>query len=247
MMDSFYSGFEWMDRQIPEGIPFPSSTIITGPGGAGKPLVGAMIVDAWLKRGGTLIHLLINFNREYADKLLEYFNRDIKKYNDRIAYIEFDPLMNGVEKTGFNTIRANLLESENFDLSIRTAEAILPASDSYPLIYGSALNMLLFSKTYGQLIHKKILALLNNNHNTLFTISNNIFEEQVAKWEKAADNLIFSHGTGIMHLALKILKMKSVSFKKNEVEVPISEDELNSIRSEAEKARKHFIPMIRKI
>lgn len=247
MMASFHSGFEWMDRQMPEGIPVPSSTIITGPGGAGKPLIGAIIANAWLRRGGTLIHLLINFDREYADKLLKNFNKSLQKYEDRIVYVEFDPLMNGVEKPGPNVLRTNLLKPENLDLALKEAKVILPDSDVGPLVYGSALNMLLFSKTYGKVIHAKINDLIKSSTHSLFTIANNNFEELAAEWEEAADNLFYSHGTGIMHLAFKIVKMKDVSFKDNEIEVPLTEDELRAIRSEADKSRKHFIPMIRKI
>ena len=149
--------FQWLDNLIPEGIPFPSSTVITGPGGAGKPLLGAMLADAWLKNGGTLIYLLINSEREYAQSLLRHFEQDIGKYKDQIVYVEFDPLMDGVEKPGSNILRANLLKPENLDLVLDEAKVILPKSDTGHLIYGVALNILLFSRTYGEAIHKTIL------------------------------------------------------------------------------------------
>lgn len=241
------TGFKWLDKLIPEGIPIPFSTVITGPGGAGKPLIGAMLADAWLKKGGTLIHLLINSDREYARSLLQHFEKDIEKYDNQIVYVEFDPLMDDVEKRGPNILRANLLKPENLDLALNEAKVLLPESATGHLIYGAALNILLFSETYGEAIHKKFLALIKSKENTLFTISNNTNEKQAAQWEEAADNLFFTHGKGIMHLGFKIEKMSDVAFTDKEVDVPLTEHELRSMRSEADKSRKHLIPIIRKI
>jgi hypothetical protein len=247
-MNTLHSSYDWLDKQIPEGIPYPSSTLITGPGGAGKPLIGAILAGDWLNQGGTLIHLLINFDQEYAQYILGHFNQNLQNQTDRIVFIEFDPGMVGVEKIGPYTLRANLLKPANIDMAIRIASDILPPSDSPPLLYGSALNMLLFSKSYNELIHDKILALIREpGRNTLFTISNNIFEEQATEWENAADNLFLSHGFGIMHLGFRILRIKGAKFTTDEVEIPITEVELNQIRLVSEKARQHYIPMIRKI
>ncbi len=246
-MNYWRTGFSWIDKLIPEGIPFPSSTIITGPAGSGKPIIGAMISNSWLKQGGTLVCLLINFKHKYIENLLNHFDKDIPSHKDRVIYIEFDPLIESLEKPGSHQLRANLLKPDNLDLALKEAKNILPESDPGSLIYGSALNMLLFSKTYGSVIHQKILALLNSSENSLFTIANNFFEEQATEWEEMADNLFYSHSTGIMHLGFKIIKMKEVSFHNHEVEVPLTEDELRSIRAEAEKGRQYLIPIIRKI
>ncbi len=34
---------------LPEGLPLNTSTVITGSGGSGKPLIGETFVSAWLK------------------------------------------------------------------------------------------------------------------------------------------------------------------------------------------------------
>lgn len=247
-MNKLYTGHDWLDRHVPGGIPFPSSTIITGPGGAGKPLIGALFSGAWLKTGGTLIHLLINFDQAYAHYLLEYFYPDVDKHANQIVYVEFDPEMDRVEKTGFHTLRANLLKAEHIDQVIGMAELILPSTLPPLLIYGTALNMLLFSKTYMRSIHDIFLTMMKDkSRSTLFTIANNIFEEQASEWEETADNLFLSHGTGIMRLSLNVLKINSTDLRNDDFEIPITEDELNQVRRKAEMARKHYIPMIRKI
>lgn len=246
-MEQFQIAIPWLQKILPEGIPIPSTTIITGPGGAGKPLIGAMLLDSWLKQGGTVVHLLINFDRDYSDRLLLNFDKDFNKDSSKIAYVEFDPEMDGLEKIDKNVLRANLLKADIFDAAIRQAKALLPESKLGALVYGSALNMLLFSPTYGAGIFQKISALLQSRENYLFTIANNTFEEQVTAWESLADNLFFTHGTGIMQLGFKVLKLHSGRFSKDEVGVPLTEDELYTMHSEADTARKHLIPVIRKI
>jgi len=96
-MNSCLIDLPWIRQLLPDGIPIPSSTIITGPGGAGKPLIGAVLADAWLKQGGTLVHLLVNFDRTYSEKLLMNFEKDLETYSGKIVYVEFHPEKDGVE------------------------------------------------------------------------------------------------------------------------------------------------------
>lgn len=247
MMKSLKIRQKWLDELMPSGISVPSSTLISGPGGAGKPLVGAAIADAWLNQGGSLIHFLINFDREYADKMLKLFNPDPEKYKDRIVYVEIDPLIDRIEKTNDVTLRANLLKPENVDAVIREAKSMVPATESRPLIYASALNMLLFSKSYNQVIHEKFLEIIGSGENCMFTVATNTFEDQISQWENKADNLFYSRSTDQMHLGFSIVRLKDHSYSPDEVEVPLTENELISIRAEANKARKHLIPVIKRI
>ena len=52
---------QWLDNLLPEGITIPSSTLISGPGGTGKPLVGFAFLSAWLKGGGSVIALPLQY------------------------------------------------------------------------------------------------------------------------------------------------------------------------------------------
>lgn len=246
-MEWFHLEDTWLQKLLPDGIAVPSTTVITGPGGAGKPLVGAMLVNSWLKQGGTLVHLLINFDRGYSEKLLRHFKLDVDKYSDKIVYVEFDPELDGIERHAKNLIKANLLKADTFEAAIRQAETLLPASEAQPLIYGSALNMLLFSPSYGLSIYQKIKELLQARNNYLFTIANNIFEDQAASWENTADNLFVSRVKGIMKLGFKVVKMRSGAFNTSETTIPLSEEELRAIRAAADAARKNLIPVLRKI
>ena len=114
------------------------------------------------------------------------------------------------------------------------------------LISGSSLNMLLFSKTYGKVIFEKIKQIMTQTH-CVFCITNNVFEKEMKQLEKYADNLIYAHASGIMHLNLKIMRMKDVPFSKKEVRMPLSEEDLESLLQEGQKARQNQIPIIRTI
>lgn len=54
-MNRLKTNITWLDELLPEGIIIPSSTIISGPGGTGKPLVELAFAAAWLKAGGSLV------------------------------------------------------------------------------------------------------------------------------------------------------------------------------------------------
>jgi len=81
----------------------------------------------------------------------------------------------------------------------------------------------------------------------VFCITNNVFDKEMKQIEEIADNLIYAHASGIMHLNLKIIRMKDVPFSNKEVRVPLSEEELERILQEGQKARQNYIPIIRKI
>ena len=59
-MKTLKTEISWIDETIPEGLPLKSTTVITGPGGSGKPLIGETFVSAWLKKAEVLF--LCHFN-----------------------------------------------------------------------------------------------------------------------------------------------------------------------------------------
>jgi len=60
-MESLKTGIRWIDDIIPEELPLKSTTVITGPGGSGKPLIGETFVTAWLKKGGSVIFMSLQY------------------------------------------------------------------------------------------------------------------------------------------------------------------------------------------
>ncbi|MCK4446001.1 MAG: hypothetical protein KAW56_02860 [Candidatus Marinimicrobia bacterium] len=235
----------WIDRLLPEGFPFPSSTIISGPGGSGKPLIGILFVSAWLKVGGNVTFLLINSDRDYAEKILKIYNIQPTDYNEKLCFIDFDPKIDTIEGENCNILKANLLKPEVWDQSLKLASNTL-ADNNSNLIFGAALNLLFFSKTYRDVLVSKLVSMLKKE-NCMFSLSTNIFQDKVRLLENTADNLMFARHEKPMRLFLRIAKMKGVNFLKDEAEVSLSEKELLNLRTESEKARKYLIPIISKI
>jgi KaiC/GvpD/RAD55 family RecA-like ATPase len=238
---------DWLADLLPDGIRVPSSTIITGPAGAAKELISSMIAASWLNKGGSLIHILTNYNREHAEKLFSYHDVSTNSIAGKIVYIDFDPQMKDFEKTGHDELRANLLKTDVFEASLEKAQNMLPQSDLGIMTHMTALNMLLYSKTYSTDIFNKYLAMVKDTRHFLFSFSNNIFTDKMHEIQNAADNAIYVHGTGIMRLSLKILKMREVSFLKNEIETPLTEELINMHLKSIQQMRQTLMPIIRKI
>ena len=99
MLGHLKTNHVWLDRLIPDGLRIPSSTLISGPGGSGKPLIAAMFLAAWLKKGGSAIALLINSDRAYLEHLLEMNGILSKNYSSRIFFVDFNPDLNTIIDT----------------------------------------------------------------------------------------------------------------------------------------------------
>ena len=66
----------WLNDLIPRGLAYPSSTLISGPGGSGKPLVGFGIVYDWLKAGGNVIFVPLQYPK------MDFVGTSLKKLHD---------------------------------------------------------------------------------------------------------------------------------------------------------------------
>jgi len=77
----------WLVELLSEGLPYPSSTLISGPGGSGKPLIGFAFVYNWLKAGGNVIFIPLQYPKmELVKASLErLYNLNIDEYSNKIA------------------------------------------------------------------------------------------------------------------------------------------------------------------
>lgn len=241
----------WFDELLPEGIQIPSSTLISGPGGTGKPLVELALVAAWLKSGGTVIGIPLQYpgGELLILAMKELYNLDLNDYYGKIVYVQFDLTANGCERTSPNTLRANLLKPEIWDETIASAETMFERKGHGTLVFGSALNLLLFSKTYKNSILNKLKnSLLYDKSRTYsFAVSSTVMQDEIKILEDSADNLMFTRMERPMRLFLKIERMKGVRFSRKEKVVPISEKMFREISQIAEITRKTRLPEISKI
>jgi len=244
-------GIDWIDSILPEGFSPNTSTLVSGPGGSGKPLIGYMFVSGWLENGGKVVFILTSTTREYLESTMKILGTNIDDYTGKIFFVELDPTIDGIKEERAYHIRGNFIKPEVWDESLSAANNYLGSTESElgTMVSGAALNLLFFSKTYGKNICTKIKETLKDDKERtyFFTVNSDAFRDMVEELEKNVDNLMFSRMGEGMKLYLKITRMRRVPFIEKEVEVPLSKDILESIKREAEKGKKNLIPAIKKI
>ncbi|OPL17434.1 MAG: hypothetical protein AVO38_00130 [delta proteobacterium ML8_D] len=243
---------EWLVKLLPEGLPCPSSTLISGPGGSGKPLIGFAFVYDWLKAGGNVLFIALQYaeTKFVKTSLMQLYNMDVENYQGKVAYIQFGHDLDRWEKINKNTLRANLLKPDIWEEAIKEAESFPDHSDEPgTLVFASALNLLLFSPTYRETNLDKIEKLLleDKRRTYLFSVSTSAFGKDIKRWEKAADNLMFARMEEKMKLYLSIDKINNEKVEPEEIQVPVKREILEQIKEVAEGTRKREIPEIRKI
>lgn len=251
-MNRLKSNHEWLSEILPEGLNYPSSTIISGEGGTGKPLIGFGIVDDWLRAGGNVIFVPLqypktNFVRESLKKLHDL---DAEDYEDSLFYVKFDLEADNWKRADDNRLNANLLKPENWDGIIEEGKNYFGDNgEPGTLVFASALNLLLFSPTYKQPSLDKLEEILGGNKEDsyLVTVSTSAFREDIRAWERAADTLMFSRMEEGMRLILELNRLDGDGVSPREVEVPIKKETLKEIKEVAEGVRNKKIPKIKEI
>lgn len=251
-MDRIFTSQAWYDRLIPQGIPTHTSTLITGPGGSGKPLIGNVVAAAWLRQGGSIVFMSLQYpTHEFIiTGLKNVAQLDLSEYRSQVAFIELDIAQDGMISSGKNHIKANLVKPDIWDAAIDQACSLLPQSGPGILVFGSALNLLLFSPTYEKDILERMKNTIQNDKRRtyLFSVSTTAKKEDIAELEAAADNLILSHSLKQpFRLFMQISRMKDVPFVPEEIEVPIASETLEDVKEVADHTRLRIIPMIQKL
>jgi len=243
--------YNWLSNLLPEGFLYPSSTLISGPGGTGKPLVEFAFVASWLKSGGSVIGIplqypTIEFVKTAMKKL---YNIELKDYQGKIVIIQLDPHIDGYENIEDNVLKANLLKPEIWNRVIEIADSMIEKNSLGTMVFGAALNLLLFSPTYKNDVIGNLKNIIQSDKSKtyIFSASTSAFADEIKLWEEVADNLMFTRMDKPMKLYLKILKMKGVNFSKEEINIPISQEVFMEIKNIAEATRKRIIPEIMKV
>ena len=251
-MQTIRTGHEWFDRLIPDGFPTHTSTLISGPGGSGKPLIGDTLVSAWLRQGGSVVFMSLQYPRRdfMASSLEAVAQLDLADYASQVVFIELDATIQGMEAPVGNGFKANLVKPDIWVKAIDKACSMLPGKGPGILVFGSALNLLLFSPTYSAETLEAIRYTLaeDKRRTYVFSVSTKPKAKEIALLEKAADNLIMSHkAEDAFVLFMGIVRMKGVPYVDDEVEVPISPEVLQGMKTIAHHSRRQVIPLISKI
>lgn len=242
----------WFNELLPEGYPVPSSTLLTGPGGSGKPLIGNVIVASWLRRGGSVVFMSLQYpdHSFIAAGLRKVARIDLNDYQDRIAFIELDASLDSMTPVDGNRFSANMVKPEVWDLAVQKACQLVPEKGPGILVFASALNLLLFSPTYHLGILEKLKAAAQGNASIsyLLSASTTAKKEEISQVEDAASSLIETHSTkSPFRLYMQIKRIQGVPFIGDEIEVPFSPDVLKEVKEVADHSRKKVIPLVSKL
>ncbi len=250
MMEKIEIKYEWLKRVLPEGFPYPSSTLISGPGGSGKPLIGYMFSSEWLRNGGYAVFMLTSTTKGYLENTMKILGTNLDHFRGKVFFVELDPTIeDDIAEVEESYLKANFVKPEVFDRILNITEKVFGGNTSKMMIVGSALNLLFFSNKYKVQIYKKLKELIEKDKSKtfMFTLNNDVFKDLIEGLERLSDNLMFSRMEEPMKLYLRIERMIGVKFKSEEVEVPLTKQILESIKREAERGKRYLIPTIKKI
>lgn len=251
MTHALHIPYNWAKTLFPAGIKYPCSVVISGRGGSGKPLVELAFVAQWIKQGGKAIGIPLQYpDASFLKKsIYKLYGLDMDQHKNQNRYVRFDPEMEGLEKVNEEEYRANLLVPEVWDQVIGLAGEELDSPRENLLVYGSALNLLLFAPKYQTTIVTKISNMLRHKKNAtyLFTVSNNVMAEKIARWEEAADHLLFTRMDRNKQLFIYATRINGKEVKTDQPQIPIEAQTLEEIKGIADKNRKSLIPKLKKI
>ena len=243
----------WFNRLLPEGLLIGSSTLISGPGGSGKPLIGDTVAAAWLREGGSVIFMSLQYPSPdfvYAS-MKNVAGLDLNDYQEHIAFIALDATIEGMEAPEGRRFRANVVKPAIWDAALAQATEMVPQEGPGVLVFGSAINLLLFSPTYGRAILDKIKATMTTNkqgRTYLFSASTTAKREEIAELEAVAENLMITRSEKEpFRLFLRVVRAKDVPFVSEEIEVPIPPGVLLEVKAVADHSRKRVIPQVSKL
>lgn len=251
-MNALCTQQDWFDRLLPEGLPIPSTTLLSGPGGSGKPLIGNVIVAAWLCQGGSVVFMPLQYpdHSFITSSLKNIAQLYLDDHQGRHASVELDATIEAMTEPEDNRFRANVVKPEVWAAALAQARAMVPIQGPGTLIFVSAVNLLLFSPTYGAAIleTKKGTTQSEQSCSYLFSASTTAKVEEIAELEAVVDNLIMTRSTRRpFQLYMQIKRIKGTPFLTEEIVVPFSADLLTGVKEIAHYSRKRVIPLVSKL
>lgn len=243
---------DWWNELLPEGLSYPTSTLISGPGGSGKPLIGFAIVYDWLEAGGDVVFIPLQYPKTVfvKESLKQLYDMDLDRYSDSVTYVQLDPEMADYERVDGTKLKANLVKPEIWKEVIEEAEKAMSGGGGVgTLVFASALNILLFSPTYREDNIDNIEKLLRDDKERTYlaSVSTSAFRDDIRRWETVADNLMLARMEGDMELYLRVEKVANEQVSLGEIQVPMEKEMLEDIKETAEGVRKRRIPQLKKI
>jgi len=250
-MEKLHLDAKWFKNLFPDGYSYPSSTIISGKGGSGKPLVELAFVAEWIRIGKSVIGMPLQYpSSEFVHAAMsDLFNMQYDDYAHQLVYLHFNPDANNTNRLKNQVIEANLLEEKQWYDALGMAKADLNAKDEDIMIFGAAFNLLLIAPRYKQATIDRVNSMLENSFplTVMISVSTSAMREDIRMWENTADNLLYTRMDDKHNLWLRAERMKHDTFSSKEINLPISKEEIKNMKDIALHSRNNIIPKLRTI
>lgn len=188
---------QWLKQLMPQGYAYPASTLVKGDNDTGKLAFELAFVASWLKAGGSLVAMLIEYPTVaiFKQALQDLFQINTDDYLNKIMFVLFDARQDTCEQTDPHTAKANYLQPDTWDKVIDLAELQTEPSPIGTLIYAAALDLLLHSPTYVDGAMERVAHTLmkEKTRSYLFSVTAQAKNALIKDWEEAADNLAIVH------------------------------------------------------
>jgi KaiC/GvpD/RAD55 family RecA-like ATPase len=252
---NFFPGNPWFDSLLPSGIPVPSSIVISGPSGTGKPFVGLALAGSWLRQGGRVIFAPVHpaYPELFEKGLQGLYGFSLRQYTDSHFFLlldpDLDPREESVEVEGGNAIRCNFLNPVVFREALEVASASMEGEGPV-LIFLSALNLLLMSPTYGGEFFLMLLDTLREpgSWTYLLAASSSILAKKIIVLEQAADHLfVMKRVPEDRRVHLRAARVRDAGFCSDTAPIDAMPDFIGELKNRAVASRRILIPKVSRV
>jgi KaiC/GvpD/RAD55 family RecA-like ATPase len=251
----FISGIAWFDALVRGGLPVPSSILVSGPSGTGKPYVGLALAAGWMRQGGRVIFIPMHhgYPALFERGLRELLGLELGDFVGSHFFVlldtELDPHKPAVVAAGRNALRANLVNPQAWRQALGAASAALDGTGPV-LVFASALNLLLFSPSYGEQMLSLLLESVRDTRDWtyLLAMSSSILLKKAMILEAGVDHLFVMESVARQRqFQLRAARVRYASFVEEAIPVPAQPDFLEDLKNEAVASRRILIPLVSRI
>jgi KaiC/GvpD/RAD55 family RecA-like ATPase len=254
-LSNFKTHIGWFDAMLPHGVPVPSSILVSGPSGTGKPLLGLAIAGSWLQQGGRVIFIPVHasYHLLFIKGLRSMHNLSLDEYAESHFFVlldtELDPREETFEVVGRNAIRCNLINPKVWREALAVASSSMEGEGPV-LVVAPALNLLLLSPSYGEQFFLMLLETVREPQGWTYmlAISSSILQKKAIVLEHAADHLFLMQRVPRRpQLQVRAVRVRGAALHTDPVPVPKMSGLLEEFRSEAVASRRILIPALSRV
>ncbi len=232
-------GVPEIDRHLPKGLPYPTLTVVTGPGASGKPLMAQYLLSAWLRSGKKSIYVATSTSPEFARTSMSILGVDLKPFEEQgqLGFVDFAKVPQ-IEEIAANAIRIDMSKPEMLRLGLETMAARLGTTLKEAMTVIPAANLFFMFPAAREQFMQTIFDLVKTG-TWVLTINAEAFRKMAQKLQEKADNLIYTDMTAENQIRARIMRSPA-PFDDADFLLPVNNEVLEAIKKEADSRRKQI-------